>query len=66
MTKCNKPSNLFEKIIAIKKQYSEMAKKIGQEDPIVVVLEKVPKEYASVLTNVEREIGAILNMKHLE
>eukprot|EP00957_Ditylum_brightwellii_P210290 15364799-Ditylum_brightwellii.AAC.2 len=43
-----------------------MAKKLDEEDQITVVLEKAPKDYASIMANAEWEYGNTLCMKHLE
>ena len=53
MRKYEKPSKLIEQIMMIENQFSGHAKKLDEEDKIAMVLEKAPKDYASVLTVME-------------
>eukprot|EP00957_Ditylum_brightwellii_P018093 1363178-Ditylum_brightwellii.AAC.1 len=48
------------------KKFSGLNKKIDKEDKIVLVLEKVPKDYAGFLAITEQEKGSRPTMKDLE
>ena len=66
MNKYDKPTKLIAQIKAIENQYSGLTKKMDEEDKIALVLEKAPKEYASILAITEEDKGSNLTMKDLE
>jgi hypothetical protein len=66
MKKKDKPSKLFDQIKSIENQYSEMIKKLDEEDKIAIVFEKAPAEYSGILAATEKEKGQALKMEDLE
>eukprot|EP00957_Ditylum_brightwellii_P150831 11484705-Ditylum_brightwellii.AAC.2 len=57
---------MFEQIKSIGNQYSEMVKKMDKENNIVLVLEKVPSDYAGILATMEEGKSDALTMEDLE
>eukprot|EP00957_Ditylum_brightwellii_P145966 11115609-Ditylum_brightwellii.AAC.1 len=57
---------MFKQIKSIENQYSEMVKKIVEEDKIALVLEKAPLNYAGILATTEKEKANELTMENLK
>eukprot|EP00957_Ditylum_brightwellii_P098754 7522989-Ditylum_brightwellii.AAC.1 len=66
MGKFDKPSKLIDQIKTIKNQFSDLNKKMDEEDKIALVLEKAPKEYEGILAITEQDMGSNLTMKDLK
>eukprot|EP00957_Ditylum_brightwellii_P122410 9333872-Ditylum_brightwellii.AAC.1 len=55
MRKYDKPSVLMDQIKAIEVKFSNLNKKMDEEDKITLVFEKAPSNYAGILATTEKE-----------
>ena len=59
------PRTLFEQVASIQNWYNDGNRQVPKEQLMAVVLRAAPKEYASVLTDVQRVKGTNLEVSHL-
>eukprot|EP00957_Ditylum_brightwellii_P209492 15361986-Ditylum_brightwellii.AAC.1 len=57
---------LMDQIKAIEVKFSNLSKKIDEEDKIALVFEKAPSNYAGILATPEKEKGNNLTLDDLE
>ena len=59
------PRTLFEQVASIQNWYNDGNRQVPKEQLMAVVLRAAPKDYASVLTDVQRVKGTNLEALHL-
>jgi len=59
------PRTLFEQVTSIQNWYNDGNRQVSKEQLMAVVLRAAPKEYASVLIDVQRVKGTNLEVSHL-
>ena len=59
------PRTLFEQVASIQNWYNDGSCKVPKSQLMAVVLKAAPKEYASVVTDVQRVKGNTLEVSHL-